>query len=115
MRRWKYHINVEKQKAKEKEQKEAEQREIDARACLKEYMKYAKEKKKQDMAKSMLNWAAGKWDSALKKVGIRPKRRDQKIFMTKKQWEEKLWAIYMGDTNPWLTGRGFQEEPKLKF
>lgn len=111
----KYHDNVKKKKAKQKKQKEAQQREMDARAFLEEYMQFDKDRKKAEMAKSIINWATGKWDSALKKLELKPKRRDQKIFMTKQQWNEYIMKKYAGDIKPWLTGRPFQEEPKLKF
>jgi hypothetical protein len=109
-RGFKHHQNVKKKKQQKKEKQAAEQREIDARAFLEEYMQYDKDKKKSEMAKSIIKWSKGKYDSALKKVGLRPKRRDQKIFMTKKQWEEHMNSIYIGDHKPWLTGRGLQDK-----
>jgi len=111
----KYHDNVKKKKAKQKAQKEAEQREIDAQEFLSLYMQYVKEQKKEEMKKSIVKWTAGKWDSALKKAGFRPKRRDQKIFMTKKQWNDYIMKKYAGDSNPWLTGRANYFQEKLKF
>ena len=114
-RELKYFKNKRKKEAAAKAAKEAEQREMDARAFLEEYMQYDKDQKKAEMAKSIIKWTAGKWDSALKKLKLKPKRRDQKIFMTKKQWNEYIMKKYAGDIKPWLTGRPFQEEPKLKF
>ena len=114
-RELKYFKNKRKAAEKKAREKAELQKEIDAREFLSLYMQYVKEQKKEEMKKSIVNWTVGKWDSALKKAGFRPKRRNQKIFMTKKQWNDYIMEKYAGDSNPWLTGRANYFQEKLKF